>query len=112
APDGATVAVNWNASPTAGAFVIDPVAHTTRLLRAGHVVPVGWSADGKSVLILPEKDTGADHFDIEQLPTSGGAARRWMTMPFPQSQSACRADGAHGVAVCDVSVVRSDLVLV
>ena len=112
APDGATVAAYWNASPTAGTYVIDPVARTTRPLRAGHVVPVGWSADGKSVLILPETLASGDHFDIEQQPTSGGAARRWMTMPFPRSESACRPDGAHGLVVCDVSVTRSDLVLV
>jgi Tol biopolymer transport system component len=98
-PDGRKIAVRWNRPPNRGIWVIDTRdRHETlvyKISAASSMVPIGWSADGRSIYLVEGKpSTGRDlalslgetltEAKILMVPVDGGEVTTVASLPFEE----------------------------
>jgi Tol biopolymer transport system component/DNA-binding winged helix-turn-helix (wHTH) protein len=98
-PDGRKIAVRWIRPPNRGIWVIDTRdRHETlvyKISAASSVVPIGWSADGRSIYLVEGKpSTGRDlalslgetltEAKILMVPVDGGEVTTVASLPFEE----------------------------
>lgn len=121
-PDGTKIAVQWNRRPQRGIWLIDTKDHQGTLVHATAVdsaMPVGWSADARSIYVMEGKSLtfrgmtaplGETITDarIVRLPVNGVGVKTVAVLPFDEIGSVdMTPDGRR--FVCAVYSSRSDV---
>jgi Tol biopolymer transport system component/DNA-binding winged helix-turn-helix (wHTH) protein len=121
-PDGRQVAVKWNRPPDTGIWVIDVSSGREALVyatAAASAMPVGWSADGRSIYLIEGKNLNSRGMTapigetvtearIVRVPVTGHAARTVVVLPFEEMGGvSMTADGR--LLVCVVYSSQSDV---
>jgi hypothetical protein len=105
-PDGRRVAVYWNRRSRAGVWLLSLADTSRRLLQTGRVDPIGWSADGRSILTV-----GWDSADVSRVGLDG-RTERLGTLPFRDASCAPAATQGPTALVCAAEERLSDVWLV
>jgi Tol biopolymer transport system component len=121
-PDGRKIAVQWNRRPQRGIWVIDTRDRRETLVYAtgaDSAMPIGWSADARSIYVIEGKglnfrgttaplgETVTDA-RIVRVPANGGGGKTVTVLPFDEIGSADMTPDGRRV-VCAVYSSRSDV---
>ncbi|MGH7527448.1 MAG: hypothetical protein ACREMX_12190, partial [Gemmatimonadales bacterium] len=105
-PDGERVAVYWNRGAERGLWLISTRDSSRTLLKEGRVSPIGWSADGGSVLALAWESGRFFRLGVDGRPDSG------TTLPFRDAECSSAEPARRGLLVCVVPEQVSDVWMV
>jgi len=103
-PDGGRIAVNWNRKDRGGVWIVSLDGGAAHPIYSGWAEPVGWSADGASVLV--ETDRGATVVAVDA--AGSGRSRVVVSAVQPHTTEIRMLPGGEGFVALEESW-RSDL---